>query len=283
MEFLKKLTSTYKSDNPDVNGKDITSITKFNRPTDILSNKYILKGGKEMKRFIFIQLISLILVSVLCMSEAMAVGLGLYFNFGNGSTDGDVEAQFEDNWDDYTFEYSYEGDTKHFGWGFVLDTAVAKNKVFNYRLNIGYEKFSDEWQDIDKIEALEDYDWKMNMEGIVLDNIFGFGVLRTKSVRMWLGPQVRLAYFTGKIEVDGEEDEDFDNKLFGIGIGPVIGININAGNAVTPAFTFGCLYTHYSGKGTYHSGYDEFEQDYSINEMTYFINFSLLFRVNDVF
>ena len=86
-----------------------------------------------------------------------------------------------------------------------------------------------------------------------------------------------------KIEIDGEEDEDFDNKLFGVGIGPVIGININAGNVVTPAFTFGCLYTHYSGKGTYHSGYDEFEQDYSINEMTYFINFSLLFRVNDVF
>ena len=98
MKFLKKLATTYKSDNLVVNRKDITSIIRFNRQTNILSNNQRIKGGKEMKRFICTQLVSLILISVLCLSEAMAVGLGLYFNLGNGSTDADVEAKFEDNW-----------------------------------------------------------------------------------------------------------------------------------------------------------------------------------------
>ena len=81
MKFLIKLIGTYKSDNPSVNGKDLPSVTRSNRPTNILSNKYILKGGKEMKRFICIQLIFFILISILCMSEVMAAGLGFWVNY----------------------------------------------------------------------------------------------------------------------------------------------------------------------------------------------------------
>jgi len=31
------------------------------------------------------------------------------------------------------------GDAEFFGFVFLLDTAVAKNRVFNYRLQVGFE------------------------------------------------------------------------------------------------------------------------------------------------
>ena len=67
------------------------------------------------------------------------------------------------------------------GFEFVLDTAVARNTVFNYRLNLGYEKFESKDADLD-------------MESIIVDNTFGFAAFRNKVVRLWLGPQVRFSY-----------------------------------------------------------------------------------------
>lgn len=77
-----------------------------------------------MKRFIIsIQVLSFWLTIIILLSTARATGLGFYFSSGSGSSGWSLEK------DGYTFP-DFEKDTEHKGFGFILDTAVARNGVF---------------------------------------------------------------------------------------------------------------------------------------------------------
>lgn len=187
----------------------------------------------------------------------MAVGLGVYGGLSSGNSDWTAE-------DDYGRTWDCERDSGHTEAGLVLDTTVAKDRLFNYRLNLGYQKL-----------GFEKGNSKLEMEGFVMRHVFGFGVLRNKDVRLWLGPQLSFSWSSGGYE----GVSNFDVNLFGVGIAPVIGVNFNLGPVVTLALDGGYWFTKYFGTGESTSTY--YDRDYSVSEQTPFVNFSLIFRIGD--
>jgi hypothetical protein len=172
-----------------------------------------------------------VVIVAFMMNSAQAIGLGLYGTWQAGP----VDWEFDDT-EDGGFIFDYSGDSSRVGGGFVLDTAVAKDKLFNYRLNIGVETFV---SDLDEL-AIE-----MDMAGVAIDNTFGFGVLRNDSVRLWLGPRLRVGYFGGDIQPEVAPDTDI--YLLELGLGGVFGANFNIGSTVTLGLTTGYIYSGYGG------------------------------------
>ncbi len=205
-----------------------------------------------MKHRLMLQVLVLSLMFIFGISSASALGLGTYYNLGWG--DGEIE--FDNDDDDYYYYHDddkFDIDTDHRGRaiGFVLDTNVAKNALFNYRLNVALDTI--------------DFGHGFEADGYVMDHTFGFGVLRNKYVRLWIGPQINLAYY---------EEHDFD--LFGIGIGPAMGVNIHAGDFISFTVTSGYKYNFLFGSNAADDDYDGYEGQY-------YINFGMLFRINDVY
>jgi hypothetical protein len=217
-----------------------------------------------MRKLLPILFITMVLVFGFFITNAGAVGLGGYINYGNGSVSWSVENAF-DTWDD-------DADFTVTGYGFVMDSNVARNSLFNYRLQIGFENWS---------EDLES-DVTYELSGLVLTQDFGFGIVRTPAVRLWLGPEVRLAYVTGT----PENESDLEMYIFCYGIGPVFGANFHMGSAVSLSVKAGYLYEGFVGAGDwantmgYSSDYDEV---YWGASSQFFINFSILFRIGDAF
>jgi hypothetical protein len=222
-------------------------------------------------RQIFTLLLLILLMAVFAINEAGAVGIGIQIPVtGSGKTKITYNSDFllsyqADN--EYEFDYKYAG-----GIGLVLDTRVARKGLFNYRLGLGYENTTYDF--IDEDEAAGIY---------YLDNSFGFGIVQTKIVRIWLGPQLRLAllgysreYDRFKLEVAG----------VGFGIGPVLGANFNFGNFITAALDLGYRSNGFSGtaKATFDTfDYLDDESDFTLSQTGFFLNLSVLFRIGDVF
>jgi hypothetical protein len=136
---------------------------------------------------------------------------------------------------------SYRENSKFIGGGLVFDTAVAKDNSFNYRFSVGYEKLTN---DFDRLES------------IVIDQDFGLAIHRSAHSRIWFGPELRIF---------------FSNDEIGMGIGPVLGINLHTGRSVTAALKMGVLFSDFFG------GNWVFSTDYE-NESHAFINLAILFR-----
>lgn len=210
-----------------------------------------------MKRVVCIQIFCLIVLCVFLASSAMAVGIGFYTGYGKGSTDWEID----DDWN----TYDLNAESERVGFGFVLDTAVAKDRIFNYRLKLGYE---------DRIDKFDDGD-KVKLKGFVWSNAFGFGVVRTPVFRLWLGPQLDVSYYKGH----PEGYDNFDIRLVGIGFGPVIGANINIGSVVTLSLDGGFQFKSCGGIGEDNNNY--YYEDYDIWDDTGFVNFAVIFRFGD--
>lgn len=228
-----------------------------------------------MKRGICIFILCLGLLSVFLTSEAAAIGLGLYTSYGEGSASWDIdwESTFR-NSRQISGSGSIESETEHSGIGFVMDTNVAKDRLFNYRLKLGYEQY---------IDIPEGGGRRDEFEGFIMSHAFGFGVLRTRLLRLWLGPQLEFFGYSG----NPENNDDFDMFLIGMGIGPVIGLNINLGKVVTLAIDGGYNFRYYGGHGEQENssvGYEEeYEEDYEIREHGGYVGFALIFRIGDRF
>ena len=169
-------------------------------------------------------------------------------------------------------DYDLEYDINHIGFGFVMDTRVARAGVFNYKLNLGYESVDYGFTNDEKFGRIS------------LDNTFGFGVLQTRVVRLWIGPQVRLAYMRYNYEYDSGSTEI---NIFGLGLAPVFGANFNFGDVVSICPELGYRFEFYGGQIS--SEYD-FYYDTETNDDSYirfnkefFIKLSIIFRINDVF
>lgn len=114
------------------------------------------------------------------------------------------------------------GENAHAQIGLSWDTAVAEDRLFNYRMNLGYEKFKLEnhWGDTDKFS------------GLILENTFGFRLHADENMRLWTGPQV----------VTGLYDNDF-----AIGLGFSLGANWHLADQKSVAVTIGVRRSEYSG------------------------------------
>ncbi len=111
----------------------------------------------------------------------------------------------------------------------------------------------------------------LKLGGLMISNSFGFGIVRTDGFRLWMGPEIRLAWPKGS---DSLNDYDF----FGGGVGPVLGMNFNLPGTVTFAVKAGYLFMNYEGDSTT-SFYD-----LDIKERLIYVNIGILFRSpGDVF
>jgi len=193
------------------------------------------------------------------VSSASAAGFGFYGSLGGGSA----------VWEGSSSTVTFDTDTGHQGAGFVFDTAVAKDSFFNYQLNLGYDKFTNK-----SVSSGS----KLELEGLMISNSFGFGLMRTEGFRLWLGPEIRVAFPAGS-------KSGIDLEFFGVGVGPVVGMNFNLPGLKTLQVKAGYQFMSYTGEASYQNAYGYTDYiDYDIDENLIYINFGVLFRSSgDVF
>jgi hypothetical protein len=191
-----------------------------------------------------------------------ATGLGIQIpSIGSGS------AHYEVDWDnDGTTEDDL--DISHVGFGFVLDTRVANPGVFNYRLNLNYEN----------ADLGNEDQWGDGFSRFAIDNTFGFAVLQSPVVRMWLGPQIRIAYM--KFSQDNYYSEV---NSIGFAFAPVLGANFNLGSVVSLCPELGYRFSFYVGSLTFDEEYMNEEGTWTMNNNEFFLRFNILFRINDYY
>src|SRR4030042_7001947 len=111
--------------------------------------------------------ICILFVSIpLSLQEIYALGLGGYLTGKGGVSTLRVEKTYS------SVDYGP-------GAGFLLDTAVASNDHFNYRLNVGYEN---------TIKSGTPFFGGWSMHRISISNTFGYAFFRSKYLRVWMGP-----------------------------------------------------------------------------------------------
>jgi hypothetical protein len=198
---------------------------------------------------------------IFSFSSLYAVGLGLALPIGFGTTD---------------YE-QYKADAINGGINFVFDNNVAKRSIFNYRLNFGIEFCNHDYSyEISYYDPYSDsyYNQQYNKDRVVIrivtDHSLGFGIIRSSSIRLWMGPCLRIGFSYIPWDESG--------YTYGAGITP-LGINFNMGEVFTLGLEIGYLYNvdsysnpiEYNEDGNISSG---------INNMVVF-KLSILFRIRD--
>ncbi len=186
-------------------------------------------------------------------TNAAAVGLGPFFEYGRGI--GVVESG-----------RNLDYDTNRYSVGFALDTAVARDTLFNYRLNLGYS-YRDQ---------MFDGGGDSESHGLTLNNMFGFGVYRSDRARLWLGPSIR---FNADFVTDLPSERDVVD--LGIGGGLALGANIHTGAMGSVGLTFGYQYLYVASVVS-----DSYYGDETLHGRQHLISFNLtyFFRLrNDKF
>lgn len=218
-----------------------------------------------MKSLLFTAL--LFVVCACGSSQAHAAGFGFYGSAGGGTADWTLDNSSLNS-------LNFGKDTNHLGVGLAMDTAPARDKLFNYQLNIGYDHFSNRggsaWGNVD-------------FNGFVISNNFGFGTMISPTTRIWFGPELRVTW------ADGNPDKfaNFKIHIFGAGIGPVIGMNLNYDETHTLVLKMGFQYSRYVGEGngnfshttntttSYSNSYD-----YDVTEKMLYVTIGYLFRTS---
>ncbi len=115
---------------------------------------------------------SLIILFITAGGPVYAVGFGGYFSAGGGST----------YWN--TGGYDNRSRDTCIGGGVFFDTAIALDRLFNYRVSLSMDSVTGKYTEGD-LTVTE----KGNIRGSLV-NTFGFGFYRTSRLRIWAGPQV---------------------------------------------------------------------------------------------
>ncbi len=215
-----------------------------------------------MKKVVLLLLL-IVLTEGFFLKNANAAGFGFYGSFGGGNANWSPESGPD-----------FKKDTSHVGIGLAMDTAPARDRLFNYQLNIGYERFAHK-----NSNAFGSADF----DGFVISNNFGFGTLITPTTRLWFGPEVRLEWADGSASIS-----NYKINLFGVGVGPVMGLNFNIGDRETFVVKAGFLLLSYFAQGdgfyspatntvtTYSTQYD-----YDVSEKMLYVTIEFLFRTSD--
>jgi hypothetical protein len=130
------------------------------------------------KKFVSFLLFTMLIFSA---SGAWAIGIGVY---GTGGLAKDfITLSYMTNVDLKTHDY-------YGGAGIILDTAVAKDELFGYRLRLEYNQFN--VKELKTGVELKGYNY------IGMYHTFDFGIIRTELIRFWIGPQIGLSYTFGE-------------------------------------------------------------------------------------
>jgi hypothetical protein len=154
------------------------------------------------------------------------------------------------------------------GAGFMLDTAVANDTLFNYRFSIGLEQNFD-FRHVKKpvpcsvfIGTINDgttdhdvyvteniyYRSKESIRPLTISvaHAFGFGVFRNNLLRVWLGPEIALSFMTGGAR-----------RLIGghVSGGLILGLNINLSELISLSVT-GSSRVGYAYRSSHYTRYE---------------------------
>jgi hypothetical protein len=196
------------------------------------------------------------LAAALCLcaaahSTAHALGLGAYFTGAGGRGAWFTPEGNEMGWRSYG----------QFGGGLVLDTCVARQRLFNYRLALGYDRYSSE----NEIYGEDAGTVSFGMNRFSMYHTLGFGLLSTEQLRLWCGPQLGVCcsfgsgtgttyyYFMNYTTATGHE---LDYVMYGASLGLTLGLNFNLGKSLTLYVETGMRYTvnYARGSGTGYMG-----------------------------
>jgi hypothetical protein len=130
-----------------------------------------------------------------------------------------------------------------YGCGFIADTNLGTEKIFNYRFKIGYD-----YQVSDSKE-------NKKMHRGMLSNTFGAAIYNDVLLRIWLGPQIGIGYYWG---INRFIDQNFIYNLMipypktasnintlNLHLGLVLGINVNVTKSFALAFEGGLRFNMY--------------------------------------
>ncbi|HNW28760.1 MAG TPA: hypothetical protein PKN50_09810 [Spirochaetota bacterium] len=211
-------------------------------------------------------LLSALTASLLITSSAMAVGIGGYVDMGVGSTSGSG--------------YGMGTDLIPTG-GFILDTAAAKNKIFNYRFKFGGGRMFSGGVKFDKVGMVHTL-------GLSPVN------LRGDEARFFFGPRIGIHYVGGEVKTgstinplmmlsplgflmsmssSGSTTTRIDMVRFDLGL-VLLGFNFNFGELATMTFEFGMNYGVMLGDN---SGV------FAVTGYEGFATIGFMFRINDTY
>lgn len=208
-----------------------------------------------MKKIVVV-LALIAIYSLLPAPNSYAVGFGFFGELEAG--DGEFEFDFGDEFD---------VDSKAYSLGVSFDTDPIGQKVFSYRLNVGYSN----------LELEDDESVTLELDGFVIDNTFCFGLVRSPNTKVWIGPQVRLGYYSGDsghLSYDGGDfGDDIDIELTTFAIAGTIGANFRGVGNSSFTLNIGVRISGFAGEVEYLSLDEDIEGDTT----TYFINVGALF------
>jgi len=112
-----------------------------------------------------------------------------------------------------------------------MDTNVARDRLVNYRLDVNYEHTN--------FTGTYNFDQPMGTisgNGGSINNAVGFGLVRTKTVRLWLGPTFRLggAYYGDATDIG----------IVDVAGGVDLGLNLHTSRDVSIGATVGYQYAY---------------------------------------
>lgn len=152
---------------------------------------------------------------------ASAAGMGVYLPVSVGTTSSVTKDYDSSLFADEDLDVDFKPSA---GLGLAFDSNIGKDSLFNYRLGLEFMK-----QKLDTVngdECVEDCDFGTRFNMV---HTFGFGVVRTQTVRLWVGPRLNIAY-------DSDTgDNGYERVGFEFGIAPAVGINVNLGRVVSLA------------------------------------------------
>ena len=185
-----------------------------------------------------------LLLMIFASPALWATGIGVYGTSGVGSTTWNYQrlgtsvlTSLIDN------GISYKSTDYFYGGGIVIDTAVAEDRLFNYRFTAGYELFC--------IKYPGSIFTENPIDRFSMSHTFGFGLLRNQNVRLWIGPRLgfHYLYINTYVPVSLKDVFNFPSRIlignplknkikidiaeFGFDILLALGLNINIGNYTT--------------------------------------------------
>lgn len=170
-------------------------------------------------------------VFCLGLSTASAMGFGLSATVGSGSTD----------WTSSDFG-AFSTDTDLSGFGFTIDTNLARERMFNYRLELAKTDLT--------LKNFAGAGGDFELDGMMMTHDFGFGMRFNPLMKLWFGPELRFMWLEGTNGVAGWGDLD----LFGFGLGMGVGLNVNFPGQLTLSGKLGYLMMDYAAEGNHPPG-----------------------------
>ncbi|OGW39804.1 MAG: hypothetical protein A2010_07750 [Nitrospirae bacterium GWD2_57_9] len=158
--------------------------------------------------------------------------------------------------------------------GFVLDTNLAGEDLFNYHLNLGYETIDMTDFTIAPTYFSSGVTSDLQMKGIVMTHVFGFGTKIAPGTRFWMGPEIRVQWAKGT----PDKAKDVNVKMFGFGVGAAAGLNFNLPK-VTIGLKTGYDLVVYNGDVDGHlDATTSIDQSYEVDARVFYVNLEFMFR-----